>query len=122
MRPAVLACALTLALGAPAFAADQRAANQPPPTAQHPVHETLGGQSVDDPWRWLEDGNSTQVKSWIQARNAYTEKTIATIAAGKALTGAKDDFSASLVEKWTSEVTRVVGETPRARPIIVSAA
>src|ERR1700754_1335125 len=86
MRPAVLACALAFALAGQAHAAERAAANLPPPTAKHPVHETLAGQSVDDPWRWLEDGSNQEVKSWIEAQNAYTEKTIAAIPAGKSLT------------------------------------
>lgn len=86
MRPAVLACALAFALAGQAHAAEHAAAHLPPPTAKHPVHETLAGQSVDDPWRWLEDGSNQQVKSWIEAQNAYTEKTVAAIGAGKALT------------------------------------
>jgi prolyl oligopeptidase len=86
MRPAVLACALAFALAGQAQAAERAAANLPPPTVKHPVHETLAGQSVDDPWRWLEDGSNQEVKSWIEAQNAYTEKSIAAIGAGKSLT------------------------------------
>ncbi|HYO83327.1 MAG TPA: prolyl oligopeptidase family serine peptidase [Bryobacteraceae bacterium] len=34
--------------------------------------ETLHGKTIQDPYRWLEDANSTETKSWIQAQNTLT--------------------------------------------------
>jgi prolyl oligopeptidase len=34
--------------------------------------ETLHGRAVADPYRWLEDPNSAETKSWIEAQNRVT--------------------------------------------------
>ncbi|MBB3226694.1 prolyl oligopeptidase [Luteibacter sp. Sphag1AF] len=56
-----------------------------PATPKHVVSETLAGVPVNDPYRWLEDANSPEVKTWIEAQNAYTEATIGAMPHGKEL-------------------------------------
>jgi prolyl oligopeptidase len=46
----------------------------PPPTATKPVSETYHGVAVADPYRWLEDANAPEVKSWNEAQSAFTRK------------------------------------------------
>jgi prolyl oligopeptidase len=41
----------------------------PPPTKKEPVTDTYHGVTVADPYRWLEDWNSPQVKAWSEAQN-----------------------------------------------------
>jgi prolyl oligopeptidase len=36
------------------------------------VIDQLHGQQIADPYRWLEDGDSTATKDWVQRQNAYT--------------------------------------------------
>lgn len=43
-----------------------------PPTRVEVVSETLHGVKIDDPYRWLEDGNSEEVAAWTEQQNALT--------------------------------------------------
>jgi prolyl oligopeptidase len=53
---------------APASAASL---NQPVAPVK-PVTDVYFGQSVTDPYRWMEDLSSPEVQSWMKAQNAYT--------------------------------------------------
>ena len=44
----------------------------PPPTRVDDVVETIGGIEVADPFRWLEDGASSEVRAWTTAQNERT--------------------------------------------------
>ncbi|PTR32624.1 prolyl oligopeptidase [Luteibacter sp. OK325] len=77
--PRLLAASLLVACGAHA------ATPSPPPTPKHVVAETLAGQPVNDPYRWLENPDAADVKKWIDAQNAYTESTIGAMPLGKTL-------------------------------------
>ncbi len=46
----------------------------PPKTDQRVVKDTYHGVTVEDPYRWLEDSNSPEVKAWSDAESAYTRK------------------------------------------------
>ncbi len=43
----------------------------PPPTEVRPVDNTYHGVKVTDPFRWLEDDKSAEVKAWSAAQNAH---------------------------------------------------
>jgi len=43
----------------------------PPATRTDNVVEKIHGVEVRDPYRWLEDGDSAEVKAWTQAQNRY---------------------------------------------------
>ncbi len=49
----------------------------PPPTAVAIVADTLHGQVVEDPYRWLEEQESPDTRAWIGAQNAYTDAVFA---------------------------------------------
>jgi len=37
------------------------------------VQETVHGVTIIDPYRWLEDQNSSETRAWIAEENAYTD-------------------------------------------------
>ena len=61
--------------GASLFAAD-RQAGKPPTTAVHDATDTYFGVTIKDPYRWLEDQNSPETRTWIDRQNAYTQKVL----------------------------------------------
>jgi len=61
----LLFCGLVLAADRPKPA--------PPETPRIAVTETLHGQTITDPYRWLEDQDAPQTRAWIDAQNAYTQ-------------------------------------------------
>lgn len=51
-----------------------------PATARGDVVEELHGIQVADPYRWLEDSEAPEVRSWIEGQNAYTNSLLDSIA------------------------------------------
>src|SRR5512142_2835517 len=49
---------------------------KPPATPVHEVTDDYHGVSITDPYRWLEDQNSPETRSWIDAENAYAQKVL----------------------------------------------
>jgi prolyl oligopeptidase len=43
-----------------------------PPTRREPIVEVIHGERVADPYRWLEDVTSPEVKAWMKAQDGYT--------------------------------------------------
>jgi prolyl oligopeptidase len=54
----------------------ERSAAHPPPTRVEPVEEILHGEVIVDPYRWLEDSDAPETRSWVAAQNAYTRETL----------------------------------------------
>lgn len=50
-----------------------------PKTEQRPVTDTYHGQDVVDRFRWLENGESEEVKAWSKAQNAHTDAALHSI-------------------------------------------
>ncbi|HYX93180.1 MAG TPA: prolyl oligopeptidase family serine peptidase [Myxococcaceae bacterium] len=62
--------ALTLLLPLATLAASK--ATRPPPAEKHPVVDSYHGESITDPYQWLESSNDEKVKAWTASQNAYT--------------------------------------------------
>ena len=45
---------------------------QYPPTKKGDVKDTYFGTEVEDPYRWLEDDNSSETADWVKAENKVT--------------------------------------------------
>jgi prolyl oligopeptidase len=48
----------------------------PPPTRRDDVVDILHGVEVPDPYRWLEEGDSPEVREWVAAQNARTREAL----------------------------------------------
>jgi prolyl oligopeptidase len=51
----------------------------PPPTEAKPVTDAINGQTINDPYRWLEDAQSHATRDWIAAQMKYTEEYMAQV-------------------------------------------
>jgi len=52
----------------------QNSSGPPRPTTRRDnVQETVHGVTIIDPYRWLEDQNSSETRAWIAEENAYTD-------------------------------------------------
>ena len=49
----------------------------PPPTRVETVVDTMHGVDIPDDYRWLEDQDSPETRSWIDAQNAYMRSALA---------------------------------------------
>jgi prolyl oligopeptidase len=49
---------------------------EPPPTDKEPVEETMHGETITDPYRWLEDQQSPRTRAWIESQNRYTDSVL----------------------------------------------
>jgi prolyl oligopeptidase len=69
---------LVVFLLASAFAADGASTPnvQPPKARVAVVEDTLHGQKIADPYRWLEDGNSPETQQWTREQLAYTRSVL----------------------------------------------
>jgi prolyl oligopeptidase len=45
-----------------------------PETPEHDVTETLGGKTIHDRFRWLEDGSDAKVKAWASAQDHFARE------------------------------------------------
>ena len=68
----------------PATAPSSRPAPAPPPipypeTRRTDVVDRLHGMEVHDPYRWLEDGASPEVKTWMQTEDAFARAELSKI-------------------------------------------
>ncbi|MEO0405381.1 MAG: S9 family peptidase, partial [Bacteroidota bacterium] len=50
-----------------------------PETKKQDIVDTLWGQTIADPYRWLEDDNSQETKTWVQSQNKVTQDYLSSI-------------------------------------------
>lgn len=75
MRTAFLLAALAAATATAA------AQDKPAPAPIRPVTDTYHGEAVADPYRWLEDYQSSEARAWVAAQDAWTRKQLSTLPA-----------------------------------------
>ncbi len=51
----------------------------PPPTERHDVTEVFYGQTLTDPYRWLEDWHASKAAEWLKAQDTYTRGALSEI-------------------------------------------
>lgn len=66
----------------------------PPATRTVEVADTLHGETIPDPYRWLEDGDSPETRAWTEAQNARTERYLAGVPARASIRGRLDELLA----------------------------
>ncbi len=65
-----------------------------PATRTVDAAETLHGETIPDPYRWLEDGESSETRAWTEAQNALTEGYLARTPARAAIRRRLDELLA----------------------------
>ncbi|MDQ7793020.1 MAG: prolyl oligopeptidase family serine peptidase [bacterium] len=70
---------------------DAMYAGTPPPTARHPVIDTLHGEAIADPYRWLEEEDQA-VATWTEAQNRYAEAVLDSLPERAAFARELDDL------------------------------
>lgn len=78
--------AATADAGTPAPASSAEKKPMPPPTRTQVIHETLNGVPVADPFRWLEDEKSPEVKAWMAAQDEFTREQLSALPGRELLT------------------------------------
>jgi prolyl oligopeptidase len=71
------ACATRQVPDAPSPSGSTSSRSAVPVTETRPVTDTLHGVALTDPYRWLEDQESPETRTWIGRQNAYTDEVLA---------------------------------------------
>jgi prolyl oligopeptidase len=71
-----LALLFTFACGTGSDVKEAATIGPPPETRMETVIEEIFGQKVEDPYRWLEDGENQEVAKWVDAQIAYTRSAL----------------------------------------------
>jgi len=66
------ACAALACVGAAEILLAMNSA-KPPAARVQEVTDTVHGVRIADPYRWLEDGSSNEVRAWVDGQNAWAE-------------------------------------------------
>ncbi len=75
MRDPIVFGVIVFALSSPLFTLSAMAQKPAyPPTRKEPVTENLHGVTITDPYRWLENADSPEVRAWVEKQNHLTEE------------------------------------------------
>ena len=89
---APLALALALAASSPPLS--------PPAAAQRPVSDVYHGVGIADPYRWLEDGASPEVRAWTEAQNAHARAWLDASPSAKAIRARVREVMTAPSPRW----------------------
>lgn len=95
-----------------------------PKTPKDTVVTNYFGTSVADPYRWLEDGNSTKVKQWINEQNNYAEKTLSGFSQEKSIGSRIKKLAETSLNQFRPKLVNdklffMQSKPPQAQPLIV---
>jgi prolyl oligopeptidase len=79
LRPSTAVCIWIALLATSAVPAKLCGQTSAPSTETQIVTETFFGQTVTDPYRWLENWHDLKVAQWMKAQDEYTRSTLAKI-------------------------------------------
>jgi prolyl oligopeptidase len=71
-----------------------------PKTPERPVTDKYYDRTVVDPFRWLEDWTSTEVRGWVDAQNAYTRARLDAYPATEAIRRRVKVVGSSAQPRW----------------------
>ena len=71
--------AAALVAAAAASTAPAAPAPAPPATPVHVVRDTLHGEVIEDPYRWLEDKDAPETRAWVREQMAFTRAQLAKV-------------------------------------------
>jgi prolyl oligopeptidase len=74
--PSLAGLVIAILMGFATFAMARNSKTHYPPTRSDHVVETLHGQSVADPYRWLEDSANPEVREWTEKQNQLTRSVL----------------------------------------------
>ena len=108
IRPFPRAAAIAFGLTALTALTSLAATAAPPVAAVKPVTDTYFGQTVTDPYRYMEDLTSPEVQQWAKAQSELTRTTLDAIPARAKLLTRIAELEAS-VQSRVNEVQRLPG-------------
>jgi prolyl oligopeptidase len=97
----------------------------PPETPARPVVDEYHGVKVTDPYRWLEDGRSPEVKAWTAAQNRYARASLDALPALPAIrrrlerlqgAGSPDHFA---LRRRGGRLFALKSQPPKDQPLLV---
>src|ERR1700675_341659 len=71
--------AISAQIVAPATSLSQSLPTAPPPAPTRVVVDEYYGNKIEDPYRYMEDLQSTEVQAWFKTQNDYTRSVLARI-------------------------------------------
>lgn len=97
-----------------------------PPTRTVDVSDTYHGVTVSDPYRWLEEAESAEVKAWIAAQNAHTRAYFDKVASRPAIKARLESLVTRGAPRFYSfrargeRVFAVLSDPARQQPMLVT--
>lgn len=103
MRSQIILFLIPMIIASAAACASHKS-GEPPETAKGTVTTNFFGTAVSDPYRWLEDGRSPEVKKWIDEQNAYTDRVLSGFPEGKPLQERIEKLSTTSVQRSSPQL------------------
>ncbi len=94
-----------------------------PKTKKDNVVNDYFGTNVADPYRWLENGSSPEVKSWIEAQNKFTDKILSSFPEEKSMANRIRTLSTTSEEQFAPDLVNgklffMQFTPPQAQPVV----